>query len=282
MTGAGGPFARALLPVLCADAQIEAVSAPEVHLPRFEHPKFTGRAAEAHVLRTHDAMVHVPAPDGAHATPGAAEAAAREAHKRFLAARAAGVRRLIHVSTAAVYGPAVHAAEQAPLHPLAGFAFAEEQAHLERLLAIDVPECVRLRPHLVVGPHAQRALKVLLRQPFYLREHARALFQCLHEDDLADAIVRSLRSEARGAYNLATEDSFSLRDALAARHTFTFGVSMATATRLLAIGARLFRLDADAAWIERATHTLLVNCRRAAIELGWRPTYTALDALATV
>ena len=36
----------------------------------------------------------------------------------------------------------------------------------------------------------------------------------------------------------------------------------------------------DPAWLDRVSHTLLINCRRAIIELGWRRRYTAREALA--
>ena len=143
----------------------------------------------------------------------------RAAHKLFHAARAAGVKRLIHLSSAAVYGAAVHANEQAALRPCPSFLYAEHTAHLEQLLAIELPECVRLRPHVTLGPHAHPLLKRLVKQPFFVRlPDPQPLLQCVHEDDVAQAVMLCLENDARGAYNLAADDSFSLRDAIRARH----------------------------------------------------------------
>ena len=289
VTGAGGSFARALLPALCAAPAIDAVTAVDMSAGRYTHPKLTasgigfGDPEAAALLAGHDALVHLP-PITTAAGAGpveSAEAAVRPAHKLFHAAHAAGVRRLVHVSSAAVYGAAVHASEASPMRPEAGFVYAERQAHLEQLLEIDFPGCVRLRPHLIVGPHAHPTLKRLLRQPFYPREpQPHPLFQCIHEDDLAQAILLSLQNDARGPYNIASEDSFSLRDAIRARHAFSLGLSGRAARKAFALGNRFLRLDLDAAWLERASHTLLVNCRRAIIDLGWRRRYTGRAALA--
>src|SRR5204863_5623977 len=184
-------------------------------------------------------------------------------------------------SSAAAYGAAVHASKQTPLKPLPGFRYAEEQAHLEQLLAIDFPACARLRPHIVVGPHAHPAVRRALRQPFYPRAAGHpALFQCVHEDDLVSAVLLCLESNARGAYNIATEDSFSVREAIRWRHTFAFGLSPPATRRAIDVANRYFKAGIDAVWLERSTQTLLVNCRRAIIELDWRRRYTAQQALA--
>ncbi len=288
VTGAAGSFARALLPVLCEHPSISAVTAIAARPLRFTHARLRAAALDladpsiSAMLAGHDALVYLPecAPDAAKAS--GPDAAVRPAHRLFNAAHSAGATRLIHVSTAAVYGSAIHASEQTVLRPLPGFAYAERQAHLEQLLAIDFPRCTRLRPHLIVGPHAHPAVKRFLRLPFYERPpEPPPLFQCVHEADLAAAVLLCLENEAPGAYNLATEDSFSLRDALRARRRLNLELKPGTALKAYELASRVFRLDTDpAAWIERASHTLLVNCRRAIVELGWRRGYSAHEALA--
>lgn len=289
VTHADSLFAQALLPALCAHHAMESVTGIGTLSPRFEHARFRAIQADYRdasafsLLAGHEALVHlgrIP-PDGA-ASAEALDAAVRPAHRFFHAARDAGVRRFIHISTAAVYGEAVHAGEQTPMKPLPGFRYAEEQAHLEQLLAIDFPECARLRPHLVAGPHAHPTLKRFLHQPFYPRAGEREpRFQCVHEDDLVSAVLLCLETGARGAYNVATEESVSLREAIRARHWVTFGLAPRAAHRAVDIANRWLKADVDPAWLERAQHTLLVNCRRAIIELGWRRRFSALDALAS-
>jgi nucleoside-diphosphate-sugar epimerase len=286
VTGAAGCFAQALLPVLCRSAAIDAVTGIDSRAQEFEHAKFRAVRVELsdpameETLTRHDALVHLASAAHARASE-AIESRVRPVHKLFQAAHLAGMRHLVHLSTAAVYGPAVHASEQSPLRPLAGFAYAMEQAQLEQLLAIDFAHCVRLRPHLIVGPHAHPMVRRFLRQPFYPRlAEAEPLFQCVHEEDLANAVLLSLNPEAHGAYNIATEESFTLRDAVRARRGFSFGVSLPSANSILRIAARYLRYELDPVWMQRAAHTVLINCRRAIIELGWRARYTAHQALA--
>ena len=287
VTDADSGFAQALLPALCDRPGIDGVTGVALRPPRFAHTSLRTVQADYRdpaafsVLAGHDALLHLG--PGSSDVPGSdtLDAAVRPVHKFFHAAHDAGVARLIHLSTAAVYGHAIHASEQSPLKPLPGFRYAAEQAHLEQLLAIDFPACVRLRPHLVVGPHAHPTVRTFLRQPFYPRaDEPQPLFQCVHEDDLAAAVVLSLGPAARGPYNIATEDSFSLRDAIRARHWVSFGLAPSGARRAIGIANRFLEPDIDPVWLERATHTLLVNCRRAIIELDWRRRYTALEALA--
>jgi UDP-glucose 4-epimerase len=288
VTDAAAAFGQALLPALCRSEAVDEVTGVDAPRIAFEHPKFHGVQLDVNgslsdVLRGRDALVHL----GSHRSFARAsscetiDAAVRPVHRLFQEAHAAGVRRLVHLSTAAVYGPAVHANEQSPLRPFAGFAYAEQQAHLERLLEIDFPHCVRLRPHVVVGPHAHATVRRLLRQPFYPRlAPPEPLFQCVHEDDLANAVLLSLRSDAHGPYNIAAEESFTLHDAIKARRGFSFGISIGAAASLVRFAARHLSQDIDPGWVDRAAHTVLINCRRAITDLGWHCRYTARQALA--
>lgn len=277
--------------MLCADKRIEAVTGVGLHPACFDDPKFQAidlgidQPALSGVLSQHDALVHL----ASVALPVRMTANemfdinVRAAQKLFHAARAAGTRRLIHLSSAAVYGSAIHADEQAQLKPLAGFLYAEHQAQLERLLAIELPECVRVRPHLIVGPHAHPALKRLLRQPFYLRlPSPHPLLQCIHEDDLALGVMLCLHSDARGPYNFAIEDSLRLRDAIQAPHWLRAGLSPEFVRPAIKAAGWLSRWGADPGFFQALSHTLLINCRRAMVELGWRSHYTADTALASI
>lgn len=290
VTDADSGFAQALLPALCGRSGIDGVTGFALRPPAFGHASFRALRADyrdpaaASMLPGHDVLLHLAQGGGSiGAGADALDATVRPVHRFFHAAYDAGISRLVHLSTAAVYGAAVHASEQAPLRPLDGFRYAEEQAHLEQLLEIDFPACVRLRPHVIVGPHAHAAVKRFLRQPFYPRvDEPQPLFQCVHEDDLVSAMLLCLESDARGAYNIATEDSMSLRDAIRARHRLAVGLAPPAARRALDIANRFLKADIDRVWLDRAGRTLLVNCRRALIELNWRRRYTAREALAAL
>ena len=291
LTGSGSCFAQALLPLLCEQSTVDSVTGVDTRDARFTHAKFRPVALDIRsdslspLLHAHDALVHL----ASVVIPARMSAAemfnvnVRAAHRLFRDARSAGITRLVHMSSAAVYGAAIHAGEQTALKPLPGFIYAEHEAHLDQLLAIELPECVRLRPQLIVGPRAHPAVKRLLKQPFYPRLPApHPLFQCVHEDDLAQAVLLCLTREARGAYNIAIEDSLTVRDAIRARRRLNGALPLTAVEFALKAAGRFYGWNADPGILQALSHTLLVNCRRATIELGWRSSYSARAALATL
>ena len=289
VTGSSSHLAAALLPRLCARPEIEQVTGVDIAPPRFQHVRFTATVADIRdprldsLLAGHDALVHLAgvALGGSMPEQEMFDINVTGGHKVFHAARRAGVRRLIHMSSAAVYGSGVHLSEAAPLRPLPRLVFARHQAHLEKLLEIEFPECVRFRPHFVLGPHARPALRRLFNLPCYVSmPEPHPLLQCVHEDDAARAVVLALDREVRGPFNLAIEDNFNLREIARRRHRFAVPLPPFAARGGLRLARRWFGWGGEPAWIDALTRTLLVNCRRAAVELGWRSTHDAASVLA--
>ena len=289
VTGSSAHLAQALLPKLCADPDIERVTGIDRLPPRFRHPKFSASQLDirdprlAVLLGGHHALVHLAfvVLRGRTDEREMFDVNVNGSHKVFHAARAAGVKRLIHLSSAAVYGSGVHLGEEAPFDPLPQFLYARHKAHLEHMMAIDFPESVRLRPHVILGPNAQPLLKWLLNQPCYIRlPEPYPLLQCVHEDDVAQAVLYALRREVSGAFNLAVDDNFSFREAVRRRHRLNIPLPMSAARAGLNMAWNMFGWGGEPAWIEGLTRTLLLNCRRAAAELGWRSTYAAAAVLA--
>ena len=289
VTGSSAHLAQALLPKLCANPVVERVTGIDRLPPRFRHPKFAASRLDirdsqlATLLAGHDALVHLAfvVLRGRMAEREMFDINVNGSRKVFHAARAAGVKRLIHLSSAAVYGSGVHLGEEAPFDPLPQFLYAQHKAHLEQALAIEFPESVRLRPHVILGPNAQPLLKRLLRQPCYIRlPEPYPLLQCVHEDDVAQAVLLALTRDMSGAFNLAADDNFSFREAIRRRHRLSIPVPLSAARAGLNTAWKMFGWGGEPAWVEGLTRTLLLNCRRAAVELGWRSTYTAAAALA--
>jgi nucleoside-diphosphate-sugar epimerase len=275
VTGSSSHFAAALLPHLCASPEVECVTGIDLKPPRFAHAKFHATQLDIrsprleHVLSGHDALVHLAgiALAGVKPHDEMFDINVNGGHKAFHTARQCGARRLIHLSSAAVYGGGVHLSEHAPLDPVPACVHAVHQAHLERLLEIEFPECTRLRPHILLGPHSQPELKRLLRLPCYVRlPEPQPLLQCVHEDDVARAVLLALGHDVRGAFNLAVEDSFSMRDVVRRRHLVAVPLPPFAARAGLDAARRWFGWKGDPAWVEGFTRTLLVNCRRAAVE----------------
>jgi len=193
--------------------------------------------------------------------------------------------RLIQVSSASVYGTSpLPLDETAPLHPLAGFAYARDKVDTETLVMEAEAQglsALRLRPHIILGPHAQPFLRGVLRIPVYprLRDPLPQL-QLVHEFDVATAIVSALFSDAAGALNLACQDSLSFKAMQKTLHRFPLGLP----PRLLKAQARFafhaLCIGPDPAWSAGLDQSLVLDSRRAATELLWRPRFpTVRDIL---
>jgi UDP-glucose 4-epimerase len=139
------------------------------------------------------------------------------------AAGAAGVSKVVLMSSATVYGAwpnnPIPLTEDAPLRPNAGFLLGVHKAEIERLLwewARDRPEAVTtiLRPAFVLGPHADHAMARLVRArvPFGIAG-ATAPVQFVHENDAVEAIAHAVEHDLPGAYNVAA-DGWLERDEL--------------------------------------------------------------------
>ena len=288
VTGSSSCLARALLPRLAAEPGIEHITGVDIAPPHFTHARFHAVRADvrdpamAQLLAGHDALVHLAyvVLRGRMSEREMFDINVTGSHKVFHAARRSGLRRLVHLSSAAVYGGGVHLGEDAPLAPLPDFLYARHKAHLERLLEIEFPECVRLRAHVILGPNAQPLLRRLIGLPCYLAlPEPQPRLQYVHEDDVARAVLLALEREVRGPFNLAVEDSFTYRDLIRSRHRFALPLPPAAARAGLNLAWRSWGWGGETAWVEGLSRTLLLNCRRAAVELSWRSRYSAMALL---
>ena len=286
VTGSSSHLARAVLPLLCAQERITRITGVDIAAPHFAHLKFHAERCDireprlAALLAGHDALVHLAfvVLRGRMCEAQMADINVRGSYGVFMAARNGGVKRLIHLSSAAVYGAGTNVTEEAPYAPLHGFLYGEHKAQLERLLGTGVPECVRLRPHVILGPNAQPLLRTLLNLPLYLKlplPYPR--LQCVHEDDVARAVLLAIEHDVRGPFNLAAENSFSYRDLIKRHHPFALALPQAVARAGLHAAWQLCGWGGEPAWIEGLAGTLTLDCNRAARELDWHCRYDALQ-----
>ncbi|MBI5750696.1 MAG: NAD-dependent epimerase/dehydratase family protein [Hydrogenophilales bacterium] len=291
VTGSSSHLARAWLPKLCADQRIERVIGVDLAPAIFTHAKFTHHILD---IRSPDIGALVPGCDAlVHLAwvvlRGKMNAAAmhdvnvRGTQLVFEAARAAGIAHLIHLSSAAVYGSGDKLTEAAPFNPLPGFLYAQHKAEVENYLAREFPETLCLRPHIILGPHCQPLLKQLLHQPCYPRlPDPQPRLQCVHEDDVADAINAGLFNAISGPINLAAAGEYSFKHAIAARYRHPIALPFGMIKTALSLAWRVTGYGGEPAWLDGMRQTLTLDCARAQSTLDWRPKFDADAVLAAV
>ncbi|SDT78153.1 NAD-dependent epimerase/dehydratase family protein [Actinoplanes derwentensis] len=212
----------------------------------------------------------------------------------FRAALDAGVPTLVHASSVAAYAPG----------PKRGFvkeswlrtgipesSYSRHKALVERVLdeiESDHPtlRVVRMRPGLIFQRDAGSEITRLLAGPLLragriplVPRTAGLRIQAVHADDVADAYLRVLRTDVRGAFNIAAGP---VLDADVIGRAF-HGVPLPVPGLLLEGAAALtwqLRLQPiDRGWVRLARKAPLMSCDRAASQLDWRPRTDAISAM---
>ena len=126
---------------------------------------------------------------------------------------AAGVGRLLYLSSTTVYGARPdnppELTEESPVRPVRGFRYGEHKAEAEaavgRFAALHPVTAVTvLRACPVMGPNADNFISRAFSKPLLVavRDHDPEM-QMLHEDDLTEAMTACLLRRTSGTYNLA-------------------------------------------------------------------------------
>lgn len=308
VVGATGNVGTSVVEALAADDRIDEVVGIARRLPSWSPPKARFVAADVvqDPLAPHfagaDTAVHLAWLFQPTHRPGVTWRTNVGGTIRVLdAVRESGVGALVHASSVGAYspGPEDGAAvdESWPTHSLQTAAYGREKAYVERLLDIferDHPDVrvVRLRPaftfkresatsqrRLFLGPFIPRGLLRRGRVPVLpLPDGLR--FQALHSNDVADAYLRAVTSDARGAFNVAADDVVdgpALADILDARLL----AAPRPLTRAAVAGAWHAHLTpADPTLLDLALSLPLMDTGRARSELGWVPRRSAREAIA--
>lgn len=301
VTGAAGCLGQALLPALARAPEVRHIDALDRAAPKLPPPG-DGATIEARVLdlaqlrpealQGVDTLVHLAFQlMGGHG--------GRRRHDRawvrrqnvalgrqvFQTAAEAGVRHIVFLSSAAVYGPWPDSpqplTEDQPVRPR--FPYAEDKVAVEQALqalAREHPECrvTILRPPAIVGPHAHPLLLQIARGRLYPAGTEQPV-QILWEDDAAAAIVRCVTTRTGGVFNLGAEPAWSLR--AMARHRRRWGVPLPLGL-IRALHPLAWRMTAragDPGWVRGLDGPLVLDCTRAREQLGWTPRVTTTECL---
>jgi nucleoside-diphosphate-sugar epimerase len=205
------------------------------------------------------------------------------------AAAAAGVRRLVYVSSAVVYGAHpdndVPLDEDAPLRANPDFSYAEHKLEVERWLwpwAEQHPEVsvTVLRPSIVAGPGVQNFISRQMELPRMtaVKGH-RPPMQFAHVDDVASALAHAVTNDLQGAFNVSSEGwlSFDEITAISGRKLAEVGEEVA-----FALTDRLWRAgigEAPAGMVHYLMHPWVVSVDKL-VATGWKPRHSNRDALA--
>ncbi len=277
VTGAASHLAAALLPHLLAMPGVQTVTGLDVRASGYAHPRYREiradlcRADWGTLLRGQDALVHLAYVVMRGHLPLARMRAVNVDGARRLFDAAAHLPRVVHLSSASVYGNGENLAESAPLAPLPGFHYARHKAQLEAWLEAHYPRVVRLRPHVILGPRAQPFLRRLAGARFYPKTPGGLpRYQFVHEDDVADAVVAALLRPAAGPYNLAHPTAFTLRELAARSGRRPFGLPLWAVAALHRGAWLLAGSGGEPGWLAGLAGPLTLDCRRAERELGWQ------------
>jgi nucleoside-diphosphate-sugar epimerase len=223
----------------------------------------------------------------------------------FRAAREAGAERFVYASSVAAYGfhrdNPIGITEDWPIRPADQLFYAREKAELEQLLDReahegDGPALYLLRPPVVLGPHAAGAKDVLpgvLRSagPRVLGVLGRLRFpvpapdipvQLIHEQDVGQALLQCVLGEGPpGAYNIAADGVLTGADI--ARELGLTPIPIPA--RFVQAGARTAAavpkpgLPPSVDWVEALSHPAIMDTTKAREQLGFRPSFSALETL---
>ncbi|WP_157756557.1 NAD-dependent epimerase/dehydratase family protein [Plantactinospora sp. KBS50] len=103
--------------------------------------------------------------------------------------------------------------------------------------------------------------------------------QVVHADDAAEAYLRAVRSDRRGAYNIAAEpvlDAAQVADEVGGR---VVHAPLPVLRMLAKLAWRAKLIPTEPGWLDLTAAAPLVDCTRAERELGWRPSRNGRETI---
>jgi nucleoside-diphosphate-sugar epimerase len=225
----------------------------------------------------------------------------------FEAAAAAGAQRLVYTSSVAAYG--FHRdnpqplTEDVPARGTDAHYYSAQKAEVEALLAsvlegTDTAAYV-FRPCIVAGPDAPLLIDNLPYTQISERLPAPVLrlldgvpilrpvlpdpgvpFQLVHHDDVATAVRAGVLGRGEpGVYNLAGPGQLTVKELASELGWYSIPVPELAVGVVADLIGRLGFLPAQVQWIAAFREPVIMDTRRARIELGWRPHHDALSTL---
>jgi len=296
VTGASGYLGRVLLPILEASDFIERIVAIDVASPpESEKVTFSRRDVRnpeiVEDFKGCDAVVHlafIVMPIRSEKETDAINI--RGSRNVFTQAAAAGVKKIVHLSSVAAYGAwrdnpdPIY--EDAPLRPMRQFYYSRTKGAVEFWLDQferqhrDI-NIVRLRPCIFVGPKINNMMVELVnRKKLPVFPGYNAQIQFVWDEDVAKAIMLSLAKDVRGAFNIAGDNPLTMRDLaqLFGADTVWLPYPIAYWSAKIIWALHLHQYS-HSGWLEVARYSINANCDKAKRELGWSASLDSAGAI---
>ncbi|MFL5411573.1 MAG: NAD-dependent epimerase/dehydratase family protein, partial [Myxococcales bacterium] len=273
---------------LCADRTVNEVRSLDLRPPLAASPKLTTILADvrdpeiARHVQGCDVLVHLAFLVAKRGRREIQDDVNVEGSKNVVrAALHAGVRRIVYASSIAAYGvvaghpePIV---ESTPRIRQPSFWYACAKYDVESFLdeveaAHSEMAVVRFRPAILLGRRMEHALGAAFRRGV-LPDSGVVPLPLVWDEDVADAFVLGVKSEARGAFNLAADDPLPPRLLAKAAGLRTIPIFVGkTLGRADALAVRLGLLPPmDPGWLAAGDARMVVSAERARRDLGWKP-----------
>lgn len=206
----------------------------------------------------------------------------------LLAARDAGVAKVVHTSTSAVFGIPEHnpVDESSPCRPLEAYGRAKLEAEVLCRDAIAGGLDVSIvRPRTILG-HGRLGIMAILFEfvaegaPVYVLGSGDNRYQLVHADDLAAACLLAGEREGPATYNIGASDFGTMRETLQALVDHA-GTGSRVRSLPLAPARTAMRVLGGVGLVPFAPYhwllygeSLWFDTTKAQTELGWRPTHS--------
>ena len=208
------------------------------------------------------------------------------------ASRDANVRRVVFISSTAVYGiPVKHPIEEDD--PLIGVGlYGESKIDAEALCRVAAVETTIIRPKTFVGPERLGVFEILFDwiregRRIYILGKGHNRYQLLAVEDLVDAVVRAAKEPAAAGetFNVGAREFGTVREDLGALIAHAGSGSRlqpipAKPAELALRALELMHLSPLAEWHYKTAHRdSFVDVAKAQRLLGWEPRYSNREAL---
>lgn len=306
VVGASGNVGTSVLDALTGDPDVDSILGlsrrrPEVRVPKTEWA--TADVAEDDLeshFRGADAVIHLAWAIQPSRDDETLRRVNVEGSARVLDATArAEVPALVYASSVGAYsaGPKDRAVDESwPVEGIPTSFYSRHKAAVERMLdefeaGHEGIRVVRLRPGLIFKREAASEIRryfigPLLPSPLLqdrlipvVPDLPRLRFQAVHSRDVGEAYRLAVKTDTRGAFNVAAEpvlDPAQLADLLGARRVRVRAGVLRSAA---AITWKLRLQPTPPGWLDMALGVPIMDTTRARDELGWNPAVSSADAL---